>query len=61
MNSRTVTQNGTYNHDKQANQNTKVHRHWVQEALNWVQEAIYIYISNFNVNDLLRMQPWQPV
>ena len=33
MNSRTVTQNGTYNHDKQTNENTKVHRHWVQEAL----------------------------
>ena len=33
MNSRTVTQNRTYNHDKQTNQNTKVHRHWAQEGI----------------------------
>ena len=32
MDNRTVTQNRTYNHNKQTNKNTKLHRHWAQAA-----------------------------
>ena len=36
MNSRAVTWNGTYNHDKQTNQNTRAHIHWVKSKYNWI-------------------------
>ena len=46
MNNRTVTQNGTYNNDKQANKSTKLHRHWAPGAtiITLLKKNVYIYI-----------------
>ena len=50
MNNRAVTQNRTYNHEKQTNKNTKLHRHWAQGATITPYIYIYIYIYIYKNN-----------
>ena len=52
MNNRAVTQNRTYNHEKQTNKNTKLHRHWAQGATITPYIYIYIYKNNLYIYNL---------
>ena len=59
MNNRTGTQNGTYNNDKQANKDTKLHRHWAQWAtMGYIDIHIYIYL--YITTKIIKLQNMKP-